>query len=164
MKVLSSHLPAPDAPNGADDVLKTKAHCTAAQVERRQHGACFSSMINAVRSSADTAQDFKDQRAFSSRAASTRRKASASLQGLADFCFASSLDTTQIHCKPSRTSRLPSPATSQEVGCADRLKQRQMCFPMTLCQTCVANSFRPANMRYLQVGQRVSVARYVCAV
>jgi hypothetical protein len=56
-------------------------------------------MINAVRSSADAAQDFKDQRASSSRAASTRRKASASLQGPAGFCFASSLDTTQVQRK-----------------------------------------------------------------
>jgi len=63
-------------------------------------------MINAVRSSADAAQDFKDQRASSSRAASTRRKASASFQGPAGFCLASSLDTTQVHRKPSRTSGL----------------------------------------------------------
>ena len=67
---------------------------------------CFPSMINAVRSSADmrktsrtrglllrgqhrrdarTAQAFKDQRAS---------------------VFASSLGTTQVHCKPSRTSGL----------------------------------------------------------
>jgi hypothetical protein len=52
-------------------------------------------MINAVRSSADAAQVFKDQRAFSSRAASTRRKFSASLQRPAGFFFTSDLDTTQ---------------------------------------------------------------------
>jgi len=60
-------------------------------------------------------------------------------------------------------------AVSQEVGCADvggadGLKPRQMCFSRTLCETCVADSLRPANMRYLQVGQRVGVARYMCAV
>jgi len=43
-----------------------QAHGTAAQAERRRRGACFPSMINAVRSSADIAQDFKDQRASSS--------------------------------------------------------------------------------------------------
>jgi len=53
-------------------------------------------MINAVHSSADAAQDFKDQRASSSPAASTRRKASASLQGPAGFCSASSLDTMMM--------------------------------------------------------------------
>jgi len=63
-------------------------------------------MMNAVRSSADAAQDFKDQRTSSSRAASTRRMASASLQGPAGFCFAISLDTTQVHRMPSRTSGL----------------------------------------------------------
>jgi len=63
-------------------------------------------MINAVRSNADAAQDFKDQRASSSRGASTRHQASASLEGRAGFCFASSLDTTQVHRKPSRTSGL----------------------------------------------------------
>jgi len=83
-----------------------QAHSTAAQVEQRRRGACFPSMINAVRSSADAAPDFKDQRASSSRAASTRRKACASFQGPAGFCLASSLDTTQIHRKPSRTSGL----------------------------------------------------------
>ena len=81
-----------------------QAHGTAAQAERRRHGACFPSMINAVRSSAVAAQDFKDQRASSSRAALTRRKAGASLEGPAGFCFASSLNTTQVHRKPSRTS------------------------------------------------------------
>ena len=111
-----------------------QAHVTAAEAERRRRGACFPSIINAVLSSADAAQDFKDQRAFSlraaltrrrfsaslqgpadfffassaysSRAASTRRKFSASLQGPAGFFFASSLDTTQIQRKPSRTSTL----------------------------------------------------------
>ena len=47
---------------------------------------------------------------------------------------------------------------------ADVRKPRQMCFSRTLCETCVADSLRPANMRYLQVGQRVGVARYMCAV
>jgi len=39
-----------------------------------------------------------------------------------------------------------------------------MRFSMTLCETCVPDSLRPANMRYLQVGQRVGVAHYMCAV
>ena len=80
VKVLSSHLPAPDAPKRSQD----QAQGTAARVERRRRGACFPSMINAGRSSADvrktsrtrglllrwqhrrdarTAQAFKDQRA-----------------------------------------------------------------------------------------------------
>jgi len=97
VKVLSSHLPAPDAPNCADDVLRP-AHITTARAEQRQRGACFPSMINAVRSSADvrktsrtrgillrgqhrqdarTAQAFKDKRA----------SVFASNLGPAGFCF-----------------------------------------------------------------------------
>jgi len=132
-----------------------QAHGTAAQAERRRRGACFPSMINAaVRSSADAAQGFKDQRAASSRTASTRRKSSASLQEPAGFCFTSSLDTTQV---------LPT-VPQQEVGCADGLKKRWICLCRTLCKTCVADFLRPENMRYLQVGQRVGGARYTCAV
>jgi len=111
-----------------------QAHGTAAQAERRRRGACFPSMINAVCSSADAAQDFADQRASSSRAASTRRKFSASLQGPAGFFFfasrayssraastrrkfsaslhgpagfffASSLDTTQVQIKKRAQAR-----------------------------------------------------------
>jgi len=44
------------------------------------------------------------------------------------------------------------------------LKPRQMCFSRTLCETCVADSLRPANMRYLQVRQRAGIARYMCVV
>jgi len=71
-------------------------------------------MINAVRSSADAAQDLKDQRTSSLQAASTRRKVSASLEGQAGFFFASSLDTTQVHRKPSRTSSLLLPLRLHE--------------------------------------------------
>ena len=66
-----------------------QAHGNAAQSDWRWRDTCCPSMINAVRSNADAAQDFKDQRTSSSRVASTRRKASASLQGPAGFCFAS---------------------------------------------------------------------------
>jgi len=105
-------------------------------------------MINAVRSSADAAQDF----------------------GQEGFFFASSIDMTQGQRKPSRTSRLlfckqprhnasspqafkdqrasSSQAASQEVGCADGLKQRQMCFSRTLCETCVADFLRPLYLRF----------------
>jgi len=83
-----------------------QADGTVAQADRRRRGACFPSMINAVHSNADAAQNFKDQKASSSRVASTRRKASASLQRPGSFCFASSLDTTHVHRKPSRTSGL----------------------------------------------------------
>ena len=150
------HLLAPDAPN---QLLSWRSqdqpHGTAAQAERHRRGVCFPSMINAVRSSADAAQDFKDQRASSSvRAASTRRKFSASLQGPAGFFFTSSLDRTQV---------LPT-VPQQEVGVADGLKKRRMCSCRTLCETCVDDSLRPASMRYLQVEQRVSGARYMCAV
>jgi len=55
-------------------------------------------------------------------------------------------------------------SASQEVGCADGMKQRQMCFSRTLCETSVSDSLCPANMRYLQVGQRVGGARYMYAV
>jgi len=89
-----------------------------------------------------------------SRAASTRRKLSASLQGPAGFFFTSSLDRTQVlHTVPQ-----------QEVGGADGLKKRRMCFCRTLHETCVADSLHPANMRYLQVEQRVGGARYMYAV
>ena len=131
-----------------------QAHGTAAQAERRRRGACFPSMINAVRSSADTAQDFKDQRASSSRAASTRGRFSASLLGPAGFFFTSSLGTTHF---------LPT-VPQLDVGGADGLKKRRMFFFRTLCETCVADSLRPPNMRYLQVGQRVGRVRYMCAV
>jgi len=102
------------------------------------------------------------------------------------FFFAISIDTTQGQRKPSMTSGLLfceqprhdassrqafkdqrasfSRAASQEVGYADGLKQRQMCFSRTLCETHVADFLRPASMRYLQVGQRVCVACYMCAV
>ena len=105
VKVLSSHLPAPDAPNCADDVLRP-AHITTARAEQRQRGACFPSMINAVRSSADVRktsrtrglllrgqhrQDARTEQAFKDHRASV---------------FASSLGTTQVHCKPSRTGGL----------------------------------------------------------
>ena len=145
-----------------------QAHGTAARAEQRRRGACFPSTINAVRSSADvcktsrtrglllrghhrrdtrTAQVFKDQRAS---------------------VFASSLDTTQVHCKPSKTRGLllhEQPHRRSDAG-ADGLKPRQMCFSRTLCEMCVADFLRPANMRYLQVGQKVGVARYIakCAV
>jgi len=85
-----------------------QAHGTAVAVQADWwwRGACFPSIINAMRLSADSAQDFKDQNTSSSRAVLTRRKASASLQGPAGFCFASSFDTTQVHSKPLRTSGL----------------------------------------------------------
>ena len=80
------HLLAPDAPNQLlGRRSQDQAHGTAAQAEWHRSGAYFPSMINAVPSSAHSAQDFKDQRASSLRAASTRRKFSASLQGPAGF-------------------------------------------------------------------------------
>ena len=141
-----------------------QAHGTAAQAEQRRHGACFPSMINAVRSSADVAQDFKDQGSSSSRTVLSRRKASASLQGPAGFCFASNLDTTQVHRKPSRTSGLllHEQPHRKEVGCADGLKKRYMCFSRPLCETCVADSLCPANMRYLLRSDRGLVLRVTC--
>jgi len=87
-----------------------QAHGTAAQAERRRRGACFSSMTNAVRSRADVAQYFKDQRAFFSRAASTRRKFSARLQGPAGFFYASrasSLRAASTWCKFSASLQGP---------------------------------------------------------
>ena len=130
VKVLSSHLPASDAPTQLRQRRShDQAHGTAAQAEQRRREACFPSMINAVRSSADATQVFKDQ-ASSSRAASTRRKASwasfsraastrrkftegfffassiDTTQGQPGFFFARSLDTTQVHGKPSKTSGL----------------------------------------------------------
>ena len=164
VKVLSSHLPASDAPiQLRRQRSPDQAHGTAAQAERRRRGACFLSMINAVRSSADAAQDFKDQRASFSRAASTRRKASTSLQP-AGFCFAISLDSTQVHRKPSRTSGLllHEQPHRKEVGCADGLKKRYMCFSRPLCETCVADSLCPANMRYLLRSDRGLVLRVTC--
>ena len=207
------NLPAPDAPNQpCRRRSQDQAHGTAAQADLHRHGARFPSMINAVRSNADAAQDFKNQRASSARAASTRRKFSASLQGPAGFFFSRAAwqpsrtrglllceqhrhDTSSAQAfKDQRASFLRAASTrhtlsaslqrragffftsslhttqvlttvpQQEVGCADGLKKRRMRFSRTLCETCVADSLRPANMRYLQVGQRVGGVRYMCAV
>ena len=116
------------------------------------------------------------------------------MQGQPGFFFASRLDTAQVHqglllreqhrhdARPARLLFREQPrhasspqafkdqrasssrAASQEVGCADGLNKRKMCFSRTLCETCLADSLRPANMQYLQVRQRVGGARYMYAV
>jgi len=119
---------------------------------------------------------FFASRAYSSRAASTRRKFSASLHGTAGFFFASSLDTAHVQSKPSRTSglllheQLRHNAISSHGATTRGLmrwrieEKTDAFFSRTLCETRVAESLRPANIRYLQVRQKFGGACYMCAV
>ena len=103
VKVLSSHLPAPDALNCADDVLRTKL--TVLQ-QKRSGATCFPSMINAVRSSADVRKTSRTRRLL---LRGQHRRDARTAQAFNDqraSLFAGSLDTTQVHWKPSRTSGL----------------------------------------------------------
>ena len=82
VKVLSSHLPAPDASNCADDVLRTRL-----------------TVLQLKRSGADVARVF-----LQSSTRCVRALICARLQGPEGFFFAGSIDGTQGQCKPSRTS------------------------------------------------------------
>jgi len=90
-------------------------------------------------------------------------------QGPAGFCFCeqSQHDASSLQAFKDHWASSSRPASQEvrcaDVGCADGLKPRQMCFSRP-CKTCVTDSLRPANMRYLQVRQRVGVARSMCAV
>jgi len=158
-----------------------QAHGTTARAEQRQRGACFPSMINAVRSSADvrktsrtrgillggqhqrdarTAQAFKEQRAS---------------------VFASSLDTTQVHCKPSRTSRLllhEQPHRRSDVRTSDALTDwnQNRCVSLGLCarsvwlilfalQICdICRSDRRLVLRVTCVESRIYILYHRCRV
>ena len=84
VKVLSSHLPAPDAPDCADDVLRTRL-----------------AVLQLERSSADVALAFLQRSTLCVRALICAR-----LQGPEGFFFAGSIDGKQGQRKPSRTSGL----------------------------------------------------------